>query len=253
MHVLRQNRGVVKTLADRKRNAVITGASGMIGSSVASRLAQAGWRLHLIDIDAQGLEAVARTLPDDTTFQESRLRDSSDCAEALRGAGERIDGLVHMAGIFVDHDLSPDSRSVYDATLQNNATNAYDLVTATLPKMSEGASFVFASSLGFNRGNIDQIAYSMAKGAIVGLTRGLSRRLGPKGVRANAVAPGIIESRMTDALVEARGLDNVLETIPLRRLGQPSDVAGAAAFLLSEEASYITGQVINIDGGIING
>lgn len=163
-------------MARNKKTAVVTGASGMIGSCVAKRLAQDGWRLHLIDIDAARLAALAAELPGDTTFHESRLQTPSDCADAVSGAGAHIDGLVHLAGIFVSHDLTPESRDTYDATLQNNATNAYDLVTAALPGMSSGSSFVFTSSLGFNRGNIDQVAYSMAKGAIVGLTRALSRQ-----------------------------------------------------------------------------
>lgn len=240
-------------MADDKKTAVITGAAGMIGSCVAKRLARDNWRLHLIDIDAARLQTLAAELPADTTWHESRLPDAAACAAALEGAGARIDGLVHLAGIFVKHDLSPASREIYDATLQNNATNAYDLVIAALPRMSSGSAFVFTSSLGFNRGNIDQVAYSMAKGAIVGLTRALSRRLGPDGIRANAIAPGIIESTMTAELIEERGKDTLLAPIPLGRFGQPHEMAGTVSFLLSEDASYITGQVINIDGGIING
>lgn len=240
-------------MAEHKGTVVITGAAGMIGSAIAARLARDGRRLHLIDIDATRLHELASTLPKDTTMAESRLSSPDDCATAVAPAGERIHGLVHMAGIFVSHELTPDSRDIYDATLKNNATNAYDLVTAALPKMDRGSAFVFASSLGFNRGNIDQVAYSMAKGAVVGLTRALSRRLGPQGIRANAVAPGIIDSTMIAPVVAARGKDALLSTIPLGRFGQPADIAGTVAFLLSDDASYITGQVINIDGGIING
>lgn len=240
-------------MTNDKKTAVITGASGMIGTCVAKRLAQDNWRLHLVDIDAARLETLAAELPQDTTWHESRLGNAAACGASIEGAGPRIDGLVHLAGIFVSHDLTPDSRETYDATLQNNATNAYDLVTAALPRMPRGSAFVFTSSLGFNRGNIDQVAYSMAKGAIVGLTRALSRRLGPDGIRANAIAPGIIESTMIAALIETRGKDTLLAPIPLGRFGQPQEMAGAVSFLLSEDASYITGQVLNIDGGIVNG
>ena len=240
-------------MAGKRKSVVLTGAAGAIGSCIARRLSQNGWRLHLIDISAERLKELAASLPDDTTFCESRMEDPSDCLNALGPVQQPIDGVVHMAGVFASHDLSPQSRAIYDDTLRNNATNAYDLVTAVLPSMGEGSSFLFASSLGFNRGNVDQVAYSMAKGAIVGLTRALSRRLGPQGIRANAIAPGIIESRMIAPVVEARGKDALLASIPLGRFGQPTEIAGAVSFLLSEDASYITGQVINIDGGIING
>ena len=231
---------------------VITGAAGGIGAVLARRLAADGWRLHLVDIDAGRLESLQQALPEGITIAESRLEDPAACAAALLDAPDRIDALVHLAGIFVPHGLGPGSREIHDQTMQHNATNAFDLAGAVLPHMTDGGRIVFASSLGFHRGVPDHAAYSMAKGAIVGLTRALSRRIGDRGICVNAVAPGIIETRMSDDLVERRGRDALLSTIPLGRLGQPEDVAGVIAFLLSDDASYITGQVINVDGGIVN-
>ena len=236
-----------------KKCVVITGAAGAIGTATAARLAEVGWRLHLVDMDKSALTEVQANLPADTTIAESRLTNPYDCAEAIEDAGEQIDALVHMAGIFVAHDLGPDSRNIYDQTLQNNATNAYDMVGAVLPRMPDGGAFVFASSLGFNRGNIDHVAYTMAKGAVVGLTRALSRRLAGRRIRANAIAPGIIDTKMVAELLNGPDRERLQSTIPLGRFGSPGVLVGAVDFLLSDDAGYITGQVINIDGGMING
>lgn len=232
--------------------AVITGAAGGIGAVLARRLAADGWLLHLVDIDSGRLEAMQQALPAGVTIAGSRLEDPTACVTALLDAPDRIDALVHLAGIFVPHDLGPDGREIYDQTMQHNASNAFDLAGVILPRMTDGGRIVLTSSLGFNRGVPDHAAYSMAKGAIVGLTRALARRIADRGICVNAVAPGIIETRMAEDLVKRRGRDAVLSDIPLSRLGQPEDVAGVIAFLLSDDASYITGQVINVDGGIIN-
>lgn len=236
-----------------KRCAVITGATGGIGTPTAHRLARDGWQLHLIDVDLGRLEKLRRDLQGSVTIAQSHLENPQACSDALSNAPEQIQAFVHLAGIFVSHDLGSESREIYDQTIQNNSTNAYDLVGALLPRMPDGARIVFASSMGFNRGVPDHVAYSMAKGALVGLTRALSRRLGERGIIVNAVAPGIIETPMPAHLIEQRGRDALLASIPLRRIGQPEEVTGVIAFLLSEDADYITGQVINVDGGIING
>lgn len=236
-----------------KKCAVITGAAGGIGIALCERLARDGWRLHLIDIERRRLEGLAQRLPEDTTLAESTLVGPDACETALPSSIGSIGALVHLAGIFVPHDLGPQDRGVFKDTLQHNAINAWDLTGAAVPRMSEGGRIVYVSSLAFNRGAPDFTGYSMAKGALVGLTRALSRRLAAKGILVNAVAPGIIETPMSPTVIERRGKEELLAGIPLARFGQAGEVASVIAFLMSNDASYITGQLINVDGGIING
>jgi len=230
--------------------AVITGATGGIGVALAQRLTNDGWRLHLCDINRARLNELAETLPADTTVCESTLDSPSACAAALPDG--HIDALVHLAGIFEFHELSGAGREVYDRTMQHNATNAFDLTGAIESRISDGGRIVYASSLAFNRGATDNVSYSMAKGALVGLTRALSRRLASRNILVNAVAPGLIQTAMLDQVMAGRDEAAMLASVPLGRLGSATEVAGVIAFLLSDDASYITGQLINIDGGMIN-
>jgi len=239
-------------MPEKKRCAVITGAAGGIGIALARRLAADGWRLHLCDVSLARLEEMLRDLPDSTTISESRLDTPEACTSALPESPEAIDALVHLAGIFEFHSLDAEGREVYNRTIQHNATNAYDLSAAVESRMSQGGRIVFASSLAFNRGAHDNISYSMAKGALVGLTRALSRRLATRGILVNAVAPGLIETPMLEQVMTQRDEKASIASVPLGRLGRASEVAGVLAFLLSDDATYITGQLINIDGGMVN-
>lgn len=231
---------------------IITGAAGGIGLATVRDLALLGRPLHLVDVDAEGLAAlVSQDHGVDVTHAVSALDSPAACAAALPPGDTPIGGLVHLAGIFVPHELDASGRAVYDRTMQANATNAFDLVTALLPRLADHGRIVFVSSLAFRVGAPDHIAYSMAKGALVGLTRSLARALGPRQILVNALAPGIIETRMPAHVIKMRGEQALARTV-LGRFGQPEEVSGVIAFLMGPAASYITGQVINIDGGVAN-
>nr|WP_254453459.1 SDR family oxidoreductase [Siccirubricoccus sp. G192] len=120
------------------------------------------------------------------------------------------------------------------------------------PRLGQGSRIVFVSSLAFRRGSPDHIAYSMAKGALAGLTRSLSRRLAPERVLVNGLCPGVIETPMPAHVIAARG-EAYRASVPLGRFGRPEEVGSVIEFLLSPASSYITGQLINVDGGMING
>lgn len=239
-------------MTDNGKCAVITGAAGGIGRELIKRLAANGWHLHLCDLNPAPLEDLQQELPATTTICASSLDSPAACQQALQNAPEHIHALVHLAGIFEFHELTAEARDVYDKTIQHNQTNAYDMSVAVQTRMPNNGRIVFVSSLAFNRGAADNVAYTMAKGALVGLTRALSRRLADKGILVNSVAPGLIETTMLRTVMQGRDEDALTQSVPLGRLGEAGEVAGVIAFLLSEDASYITGQLINVDGGLIN-
>lgn len=234
------------------KQVLITGAAGGIGIALAQRLAADGWCLHLCDVSKARLESMLEGLPENTTYCESLLDTPQACVDALPDASLPITALVHLAGIFEFHDLTVKDRDIYDRNIQHNQTNAYDMAVAVEPRIAEHGRMVFASSLAFNRGAPDNVGYSMAKGALVGLTRALSRRLATRGILVNSVAPGLIETPMLREVMSGRDEDAMVKTVPLGRLGKAGEIAAVIAFLLSDDASYITGQTINIDGGLIN-
>jgi 3-oxoacyl-[acyl-carrier protein] reductase len=233
---------------------VVTGAAGGIGRETTRLFLDAGARLLLIDRDEAALAELATTLAAGERVRTvvSPIDSPAACAQALDAAARPIYGLVHLAGLFEPDGLTPDDRAIWDRAMAANLTNAYDMAIACVPRFDPDATcrVVLISSLAFRRGAYDHVSYTAAKGGIVGLVRALSRRLAP-GVLVNGLAPGIIDTPMPARIIARRG-DRLIRDIPLKRWGQPREVATVIGFLLGEGSSYITGQVINVDGGVAN-
>ncbi len=235
---------------------VVTGAAGGIGRETVRSLAADDRRIVCVDISHDALKAldpVVADLPGEFVKLTSRLEDAAACRAVVAQAGGKVSGLVHLAGVFEADPASIDDMGVYDRAIAHNLTNGYMMANAVAEKSdsSRVGAMVFTSSLAFRRGSWEHVPYAAAKGGLVGMTRALSRRLAP-GWRVNALAPGLINTAMPAKLFAERGIERVSAEVPLNRLGEAFEVASVIAFLMSPAASYVTGQCINVDGGIIN-
>lgn len=235
------------------RRVVITGGAGGIGTATARAFHAQGAHLLLIDIDEDRLAQARDELGN---VRVATLCSSIDtpaaCAQALDQAGGAVNVLVHLAGLFERDQLDPDDHGVWNRAIAANLTNAYDMAVAFIPRFDrrQTAHIVLTSSVAYRRGSADRAPYATAKAGIVGLTRSLSRKLAPE-VLVNAVAPGLIDTRMAVETIAERG-EQYRQEIPVKRYGQPAEVASVIRFLCSRDASYINGQTITVDGGITN-
>lgn len=239
------------------RMVVITGGAGGIAEATAPLLLAEGADLHLIDPEGERLEEVAAKMDAGAriTTAVSDISSPEACDLALDKVKRPIYGLVHLAGVFLPDDLDAASRPIWNDVVAANLTNAFDMAAACRPRLEpEGESrMIFVSSVAFRRGSFDHIAYTAAKGGIVGLVRALAKKLGPRTL-VNGLAPGIIETRMPEhILAEDRRRKILLAETTLKRFGQPQEIGTVIQFLLGPGSSFITGQVINVDGGVTNG
>ena len=243
---------------ETKKTAVVTGASRGIGKAIALRLAKDGYQV-VINYNASGeaAEEVAREIiqaggaaltvqADVGNFQEAKK-----LMDAAMEAYGRIDVLVNNAGITKDNIMARMKEEEFDQVLQTNLKSAFNCARHATPVMMKQRSgcIINISSVSGLMGNAGQANYSASKAGMIGLTKALARELAGRNIRANAVAPGVIETSMTQKLPE-EVKEKLSAQIPQKRLGQPEDVANAVAFLASAQAAYITGQVIAVDGGM---
>lgn len=238
------------------KNIVVTGAGGAIGMETLPLLAGDDVRLVAVDMSEEAIGRVrglAGNLPGDLVTVISALEDFRTCVDLVASIGGPVAGLAHLAGVFEADPDGPRDGGVWERAIAHNLTNAYNLAGACAENLDRDASpsFVFISSLAFRWGSWEHVPYAAAKGGLVGLVRALSRRLAPD-CRVNGLAPGIIDSPMPAKLLADRGRERVIRDIPLKRLGMPRDVANVIAFLMGDGAAFITGQIINVDGGVVN-
>jgi len=242
------------------RVALVTGASQGIGRACALKLAEAGAAVALAARNQEKLEELARTITANGGQAATLAMDVGDeqqiksgCKAALEKFG-KIDILLNNAGITRDQLVMRLKRPDWDVVLTTNLTSAYLCIQQVIGSMLRhrwGRIINMASIFG-QTGQAGQANYASAKAGLIGLTMAIAREVGSRNITCNAVAPGFIETAMTATLSEDLKR-KALEQIPLERLGTPQDVAHAVAFLASDEASYITGHVLNVNGGLFMG
>lgn len=233
---------------------VLVGATGGIGSATALRLAATGHRLHLLGRDADRLAATAAEVGAVSTA----VVDARDVAavgaavEAVASAEGRLDGAASFVGSLLLKAAHQTSSDEWDDVVATNLTSAFALVRAAAPRMrGTGGSIVLMSTAVARTGMANHEAIAAAKAGVEGLVRSAASTYGATGVRVNAVAPGLTRTRLTERVTASPAQAELSAQLhALGRIGEPEDVAGAVAWLLDPATTWVTGQVVGVDGGL---
>ena len=241
-----------------KQTAIVTGGSRGIGRAVAVRLAKDGMNLVINyrgnSAAAEETERLCRELGAEVLLVKGDVSRAEDCEKLAAQAKEafgRVDVLVNNAGITRDGLLARMTEEDFRAVLDVNLVGPWNMMKAVnriMMKQRYGRIVNLSSVTGL-MGNMGQTNYAAAKAGILGMTKSYAREVASRGITVNAVAPGFIDTDMTEAMPEG-AKDKIVTGIPMGRTGKPEDVAEAVAFLASEQAGYITGEVLRVDGGM---
>ena len=239
--------------------AIVTGAASPrgIGWATAKRFADEGARVVILDLDAKSAEQAARALGPQHLGLACDVRDESACRAAVQrvlDAFGGIDILVNNAGVSQSQRLMDSTQADYDLVMDSSVRGAFNMSRAVVPHMRSRrrGAIVCMGSVAAQRGGgiLGGPHYSAAKGAIQTLAKAMARELAPDGIRANAVAPGMVDTDLLIGKIDDAGKRRVAEGVPLGRLAAPADIANACLFLASDQSAYITGVVLDVSGGL---
>ncbi|MCD5390967.1 3-oxoacyl-[acyl-carrier-protein] reductase [candidate division NPL-UPA2 bacterium] len=249
---------MVENMLLKDKVAIVTGAAQGIGKAIAVALAREGANIVIVDINLEGAKATAREIESlgrgALVFEVdvSRADQVNEMVKKVLDSFKRIDILINNAGITRDALIVRMDESDWDKVMEINLKSAFNCskaVARPMMKQRSGKIINIASVIGLV-GNVGQSNYAASKAGIIGLAKSLAKELAPRGINVNAIAPGFIKTEMTERLSQEVRAE-MLKRIPLARFGDVEDVARVVLFLVSDAAGYITGQVLNVDGGMI--
>ncbi|WP_432353467.1 3-oxoacyl-ACP reductase FabG [Sporosarcina sp. A2] len=240
------------------KTVVITGGAKGIGATAARAFCEQGAQVAIIDFDEKAGEALAQQLHaegNDAAFFKADVSDEQDVDSAAQAIAEQfgtVDILVNNAGITMDAMTLKMDVSTFKRVLDVNVTGVFNCTKAFLPGMVEAGAgrIISTSSIAGTGGNVGQANYAASKAAIIGMTKTWAKEFGPKGITVNAVAPGFIETEMIESIPE-KVIAQIRQLTPFPRFGRPEDIANAYLFLASDQASFINGTVLEVDGGML--
>ena len=239
--------------------AIVTGGASLrgIGWATAKRLADEGARVVILDLDASAAQSAAAAIGNQHLGFACDVRDETACQAVVQKIISnlgRVDILVNNAGVSQSYRLMDSSQSDYDLVMDASVRGAYNMSRAVVPHLRsrQSGAIVCIGSVAAQRGGgiLGGPHYSAAKGAVQTLAKAMARELGPDGIRVNAIAPGMVETDLLVGKIDEDGKKRVAGTIPLGRLAQPLDIANACLYLVSDLSSYVTGVVLDVNGGL---
>ncbi len=244
-----------------KRTALVTGGGSGIGEAVCHRLARDGKAVGVLDIDGVNAKRVARAINENggealaLTADITRRDQIEEVIGVMHSAFGPIGVLVNTAGMEDFSGFDAIDSASWDRILEVNLKGNFNVTQAVLPDMvGQGwGRIINFSSISAQTGAAEMVHYSAAKGGVISMTRSLAQALGPKGITVNAIAPGLINTAMARRAIEGGKfsipLDKLVSTYPIPRMGEPEEAAAAVAFFASEDAGYITAQLLGVNGG----
>jgi 3-oxoacyl-[acyl-carrier protein] reductase len=240
------------------KTALVTGGSRGIGRACVSRLAAEGAKVTFVYQNnkeaAEALVAALQTAPQPVAAVQADVRDlarAKQIIDQIFEESKHIDILVNSAGVVMDGLMGAMTQEQWQTVVEINLGGTWNYCQAATQymMMQRKGSMINLSSTSAEFASRGQVNYAASKGGINGLSRALAKELAPRGVRVNAVAPGMIDTDMSEFVRNAAG-DQIIKAIPMKRIGKPEEIASVVAFLASDDAAYLTGQVLRVDGGL---